>query len=57
MKKGAGKFRAFCIEKAPPKGRAQLVKKVEVQEALLPLNRRRDYCRSPRSFRDTPAGR
>ena len=33
------------------------VKKVEVQEALLPLNRRRDYCRSPRSFRDTPAGR
>ena len=36
---------------------AQSVKKVEVQEALLPLNRRRDYCRSPRSFRDTPAGR
>ena len=35
----------------------QSVKKVEVQEALLPLNRRRDYCRSPRSFRVTPAGR
>ena len=35
----------------------QSVKKVEVQEAVLPLNRRRDYCRSPRSFRDTPAGR
>ena len=33
------------------------VKKVEVQEALLPLNRRRDYCRSPYSFRVTPAGR
>ena len=33
------------------------VKKVEVQEALLSLNRRRDYCRSPRSFRATPAGR
>ena len=31
--------------------------KVEVQEALLTLNRRRDYCRSPRSFRVTPAGR
>ena len=36
---------------------AQSVKKVEVQEALLSLNRRRDYCRSPRSFRATPAGR
>ena len=36
---------------------AQSVKKVEVQEALLPLNRRGDYCRSPRSFRVTPAGR
>ena len=35
----------------------QSVKKVEVQEALLPLNRRGDYCRSPRSFRVTPAGR
>ncbi len=35
----------------------QSVKKVEVQEALLPLNRRVDYCRSPRSFRVTPAGR
>ena len=35
----------------------QSVKKVEVQEALLLLNRRRDYCRSPRSFRVTPAGR
>ena len=31
--------------------------KVEVQEALLPLNRRSDYCRSPHSFRVTPAGR
>ena len=36
---------------------AQSVKKVEVQEALLPLNRRRDYCRSPCSFRVTPPGR
>ena len=35
----------------------QSIKKVEVQEALLPLNRRGDYCRSPRSFRVTPAGR
>ena len=26
----------------------QSVKKVEVQEALLPLNHRGDYCRSPR---------
>ena len=33
------------------------VKKVEVQEALLSLNRRRDYYRSPCSFRVTPAGR
>ena len=32
------------------------VEKVKVQEALLPLKRRRDYCRSPRSFRVTPAG-
>ena len=36
---------------------AQIAEKVEVQEALLPLNRRMDYCRSPCSFRATPAGR
>ena len=34
-----------------------LSKKGEVQEALLPLNRRRDYYRSPCLFRVTPAGR
>ena len=39
------------------KTKGQSVKKVEVQEVLLPLNRRKDYCRSPRLFRVTPAGR
>ncbi|MCI6038353.1 MAG: hypothetical protein MR748_10355 [Clostridiales bacterium] len=57
----AGKRRFYPVfvmmeeDKSPPA--FQSVKKVEVQEALLPLNRRRDYCRSPRSFRVTPAGR
>ena len=38
-------------------GAAQLVEKVEVQKALLPLKRRRGYCRSPCPFRLTPAVR
>ena len=41
----------------PAESGTQSVKKVEVQETLLPLNCRGDYGSSPRAFRDTPAGR